>query len=167
MEASTQMRLFSERRRKSGHKIRFQSLPSSFEVCFFMMMTLLQVIHKMRTLVELQKFKMKTGTKRRAPLPPNEVGKGLLQSKQHLLFGKYLLQKEEREDGETGKPPVVTLKRQSQVGSRVCQFLRSFSYFGNPSESGSPSHLGTFKLVVGEPVFQAPRMPGFGLKCLY
>ena len=32
-----------------------------------------KVIHKMRTLVELQKFKMKTGTKRRAPLPPNEV----------------------------------------------------------------------------------------------
>ena len=41
-----------------------------------MMMTwkiMLKVIHKMRTLVELQKFKMKTGTKRKAPLPPNEV----------------------------------------------------------------------------------------------
>ena len=38
-----------------------------------------QVIHKMRTLVELQKFKMKTGTKRRAPPPPHEVS----------LFRKY------------------------------------------------------------------------------
>ena len=37
------------------------------------MMTTFKVIHKMRTLVELQKFKMKTGTKRRAPPPPNEV----------------------------------------------------------------------------------------------
>merc|ERR1711936_160188 len=58
-----------------------------------------QVIHKMRTLVELQKFKMKTGTKRKAPLPPNEV--------------------DDWGEGQMAKPPVqVTLKRQSQVKGR-------------------------------------------------
>ena len=59
-----------------------------------------------------------------------------------------MMQNEEREDGQTSKPPVVTLKRQSQVGKCIFAWAADLSNSKCWAKSGSltPTHLGSFKL---------------------
>ena len=94
-----------------------------------------QIIHKMRTLVELQKFKMKTGTKRRAPPIPTEAAAA--------------------EEPKAGlKAAAVSLKRQAQVRERPvirCAGSRSPLALAISLDSGARSLLAPCQEVPGRP----------------